>query len=134
VYNTTEHSATGFTPFELLFGHPSTLPSALKKPPERQYNYDDYASELRGRLQTVHQHAHKNLIESKGRSKEHYEKTTGQTKLQVGDKVLLFDETVHRGRSRKLSAQWVRPYTIPELDKVNATIARGSKSTKVHVN
>jgi len=93
VYDTTEHSATGLTPFELLFGRPSTLPSALKKPPELQYNYDDYASELKGRLQTVHQRAHKNLVESKDKSKEHYHKTAGPTKLQAGDKVLLFDET-----------------------------------------
>ena len=94
MYNTTEHSAMGFTAFELLFGRPSTLRSALKKPPELQYNYDDYASELKGQLQTVHQHAHKNLVESKGKSKEHYDKTAGPMKLQVGDKVLLFDETV----------------------------------------
>jgi hypothetical protein len=134
VYNTTEHSARGFTPFELLFGRPSSLPSALRKPPEPQYNYDDYASELRGRLQTVQQHAHKNLIENKGRSKELYDKTAGQTKLQVGDKVLLFDETVRQGRSRKLLAQWVGPYTITEIYKVNATIARGRKSTKVQIN
>jgi len=62
VYNTTDHSATGFTPFE-LFGYPSALSSALKGPPEPQYNYeyDDYACELRSRLQTVHQQAHKNL-------------------------------------------------------------------------
>jgi hypothetical protein len=133
-YNTTQHSATAFTPFELLFGYPSTLPSALKKPPEPRYNYDDYVSELRGRLQTVHQQAHKNLIECKGKSKEHYDKTSGQRKLQVGDKVLLFDETVRRGRSRKLGAQWIGPYNIIELDKVNATIARGRKLTKVHVN
>jgi len=65
VYNTAEHSATGFIPFELLFGRPSTLPSALKKPPELQYNYDDYSSELKGRLQMVHQRAHKNLVQSK---------------------------------------------------------------------
>jgi hypothetical protein len=50
VYNTTVHSAIGFTPLELLFGRPSVLPSALKKPPERHYNYDDYVSELRIRL------------------------------------------------------------------------------------
>jgi len=47
VYNT-----TGFTPFQLLFGRASTLPSALKKPPETQYKYDDYVSELRSRLQS----------------------------------------------------------------------------------
>jgi len=72
VYNTTVHSATGFTPFELQFGRQSTLPSALKKPPETQYNDDDYVSELRSRLQTVHHHAQRNLIASKGKSKEHY--------------------------------------------------------------
>jgi len=134
VYNTTQHSATSFSPFELLFGRPSTLPSALKKPPEPRYNYDDYGSELKGRLQTVHQQAHRSLIESKGKSKEHYDKTAGQTKLQVGDKVLLFDETVRRSRSCKLSVQWIGPYTITDMDKVNATIARGRKSVKVHIN
>jgi hypothetical protein len=55
-------------------------------------------------------------------------------KLQLGDKVLLFDETVRRGRSRKLSAQWIGPYTLTEIDKVNATITRCRKVTKVHVN
>jgi len=107
VYNTTVHSATRLTPFEFLFGHPPLLPSALKKPPEPQYNYDDYVSELRSRLQTVHHHAHNYLIESKSKSKENYDKTSGEMRLQVGDKVLLFNETVHRGRSRKLSAQWI---------------------------
>jgi len=134
VYSTTVHSATGFTPFYLLFRRPSVLPSALKKSPEPQYNNDDYVSELRSRMQTVHHHAQKNLIASKSKSKENYDKTSGEMKLQIGDKVLLFDETVRRGRSRKLSAQWIGLYTITEIDKVNATLTRGRKVTKVHVN
>jgi hypothetical protein len=85
-------------------------------------------------LQTVHHHAHKNLIGSKGESKKRCDKTSGVMKLQVGDKVLLFDETVRRDRSRKLSAQWIGPYIITEIDKVNATITRGRKVTKVHIN
>jgi len=48
--------------------------------------------------------------------------------------VLPFDETVRRGRLRQLNAQWIGPYTITEIDKVNATITKGRKSTKVHFN
>ena len=54
--------------------------------------------------------------------------------MQVGDKVLLFDETVHCVQSRTLNAQWIGPYTINEIDRVNATITSGCKSTKVHIN
>ena len=71
---------------------------------------------------------------SKGKSKNHYDETARPLKLQVGDKVLLFDETVRRGRSRKLSTQWIGPYTITETDEVNVTIAKGCKLTKVHIN
>ena len=38
MYNTSEHSATGYTLFELVFGHPSSLPSALTSKPSPQYN------------------------------------------------------------------------------------------------
>ena len=132
--NATHHTATGYTPFELMFGRLSTLPSALKKPPSPQYNHEDYVSELRERLQFVHQQARKRLLESKATSKEQHDRNVRLTKFQVGSKVVLFDETVRRGRSRKLSAQWIGPYTIAEMDGENATIVKGRKFIKVHVN
>jgi hypothetical protein len=85
-------------------------------------------------LQTVHQQAHKNLTASKGTSKEHYDKMARTLKLQIGDKMLLFDETVRHGRSCTLNAQWIGPYTVTEIDKVNATIIKGRKFMKVHIN
>jgi hypothetical protein len=133
-YNTTEHTAMGYTPFELVFGHKSTLPSALKDTPGPQYNYDDYASELKSRLQTAHQMAKDNLISSKTKSKEYYDQKTETFAFHVGDKVLLYDETVRRGRSKKLSSQWIGPYEVVTVDKVNATIKRGRRIQKVHVN
>ena len=88
-YNTSERSGTGYTPFELVFGHPSSLPSALRSEPCPQYNYDNYVSELKGRLQTAHNVAKKNLIASKVRSKVYYDKGTEVMKIEVGDEILL---------------------------------------------
>jgi hypothetical protein len=52
-------------------------------------------------------------------------------KMRVGDRVLLFDGTMRRDRSRKLRARWREPYTITEVDKVNAKVL---KLTRVYVN
>jgi hypothetical protein len=52
----------------------------------------------------------------------------------VGDRVLLFDESVIRGRSKKLCAKWIGPYVVLAMDGVNATIKRGRTAVKVHVN
>ena len=106
----------------------------MKGDPTPQYNYDDYALELKGRLQTAHQIARERLVASKVRSKEHYDKETEPVEISVGDRVLLYDETVRRGRSKKLSAEWIGLYEVVELNKVNATIKRGRKLIKVHVN
>ena len=133
-YNTSEHSAIGYTPFELLFGHPSSLPYALRNEPSPRYNYDDYVSEQKGRLQTAHYIAKKNLIASKFRSKDHYDKRTEVMKIEVGEKVLLYDQTVRRGRYRKLNSQWIGSYEVVEVNKVNATIRKGRRMIKVHVN
>jgi transposase InsO family protein len=51
VFNTTPHTATGFTPHELLFGRKSNIPGLLQRePPETQYTYDNYVKELQSRL------------------------------------------------------------------------------------
>jgi hypothetical protein len=105
VYNTTVHSATGYTPFELVFGYQSQLPSVFHETPSPQYNYDDYIMELKSRLQTAHDVAKQKLIKAKQKSKEYFYTKVNEVKLNVGDKVLLYDETVRRGRSKKLSQQ-----------------------------
>lgn len=90
VYNTTVHTATGYTPFELVYGFRSTLPTTLHDAPSPQYNYDDYAMELKGRFQTVHEMAKMKLLTAKQKSKE-YCKKSEESELYVGDKVLLYD-------------------------------------------
>ena len=85
-------------------------------------------------MQSAHAIDRENLLQSKARSKLDYDKRAVRIIFNVGDKVLLFDESVRRGRSRKLSAQWVGPYVVLAVDAVNATIKRERSTIKVHVN
>ena len=47
---------------------------------------------------------------------------------------MLFDETVRRGRSKKISLQYVGPYEVLAIKGVNVAIKRGRTTPKVHVN
>jgi len=134
VYNTTVHTTTTFTPFELVYGFKSEVPSALREVPTVQYNYDDYVTELKGRLQSSHEVARQKLLTSKERSKVYYDKDSELPDIQVGQKVLIFDETVRRGRSKKLSPQYIGPYEVLAVEGVNVIIKKGRSSQKVHVN
>jgi len=134
-YNTTPHSATGFTPFELTYGHQAILPTALTKPPKPTYSYDDYAQELRERLRATNQLARDHLKQEKFKAKRQHDRSANEKTFKVGDKVLLYDETVRRGRSKKLESQWVGPYAITaKLSDVNFEIKKGRKTTRVHAN
>jgi hypothetical protein len=69
VHNTTEHSSIYFTPFELVFGRRTSLASDKKESPEPRYNYDDYATELKNKLQKAHKTARENLMKVTAHSK-----------------------------------------------------------------
>jgi hypothetical protein len=92
-----------------------------------QYSYN-YLTELKGRLQSAHEVARQKLI-SKEKSKPYYDKGTAEREVQVERKVLLFDETVRRGRSKKLSPQYIGPYKVLAVNGVKDRTAQ-----KVHVN
>jgi hypothetical protein len=136
VFNTTPHTATGFTPHELMFGRKPNIPSILQKePPNVQYTYDNYMKELQSRLQSSYELAKNNLISKKERSKEYHDKNINVPLFTVGDKVLLHDEKVRRGRSLKLSPPWIGPYEVTEVDDVNITLRLPKNRTlKVHAN
>lgn len=134
-YNTTPHTATNYTPHELLFGFKAELPLTISKPPAIKYTYDDFVAETKFKLQYSHEKAKESIQKTKQNNKNLYDKKSKPEVFNVGDKVLLNNKTLRKGRSKKLEALWVGPYEIIERNsRVNYTIKKNRKLTKVHVN
>ena len=74
----------------------SEVPSALRETPNVLYNYENYLTELRGRLQSDHEFARQKLISINEKSKEYYDKSSETFEFHIGQKVSLFAETVRR--------------------------------------
>ena len=79
--------------------------------------------------------ARSNLQVKKEKSKEYYDKRVNITLFVIGDKVLLHDGTVRRGRSSILSKSWIEPYEVIALDDANVTLKLPrNRKMKVHAN
>jgi len=133
-YNTTQHTATGFTFFELMYGHQVILLTTLTKQPKSTDSYDDYAQELRERIRATNQLVKDHLKQEKIKAKQQYDKSINKKTYKVGDKVLIYDETVRKGRSKKLESQWIDLYMIIEKNSdVNYTIKGERKTIRVQI-
>jgi transposase InsO family protein len=133
-YNTTTHSSTKFTPHELMFGAEPTLPTALRKPPEFKYTYDNYVDELTLKLQKSRQMARENAIKSKERNKIYYDKRITSISFKKGDNVYLLNEQTKTGKSKKLTTRYQGPYLIVDASNVNCTLLINRKRVVVHKN
>jgi transposase InsO family protein len=65
VYNTTPHTMTKYTPYEVLFGRKANLPGKLQQNPTAVYNYDDIVQDIKRKLQECHKVARTNLLQTK---------------------------------------------------------------------
>ncbi|CAH1720138.1 unnamed protein product [Aphis gossypii] len=130
-YNTTVHTSTNFTPYELVFGTKPNIPSAFNKDPEPQYNYDNYVFDLKRMMQEAHKIARDNLIKKKETNKTYYDKSLNEIELHVGDKVLIREHN----KKNVLSFNWQGPYEVLLVhDNENITIQKGRREYRIHKN
>lgn len=137
-YNTTPHTATKFTPHEILYGFKAEIPNSLQKQPEVVYNYDNYAFDLKNKLQNSYQLAKDNLIISKEISKKYYDKNSKPSQYKIGDKVLLEQKNKPIGKGqkgKKYGALYHGPYEVTDIiSNENTRIKVGNREQTVHNN
>lgn len=134
VFNTTPHTATKYSPFELLYGFKAELPNVLKGKPQIVYNYDNYLYELKFRLQKSHEIARQNLIRAKEKSKVQYDKKINPKTFIVGQKVYL-ENMASAGVGRKLKSLYVGPYEVTNVpSRTNTEIMIRGKKKIYHNN
>ena len=93
-----------------------------------------YVRELEARLQSSYAIARQNLEISKAHNKRH-DQYVYVPKFKIGEQVLLKDESVRRGRSKKLEAPYVGPYEIIGIEGPNLLLrTKRSKTLKIHAN
>lgn len=130
-YNNSYNIATGFSPFELVYGRCSKLPSEITNKKYPIYNYDNYALQLRYKLKQYHDLAKEKLIKVKEANKRQYDKNRGETtlNLKVNDLVLLLKQK----KKHKFENPYEGPYRVEKiLSPVVVTIRKGKKSVKVN--
>ncbi|KAL4103307.1 hypothetical protein QTP88_018772 [Uroleucon formosanum] len=108
VYNSTEHTSTGYQPYSLLFGRRLEIPIKLSHEPEPRYNYDNYYFDLKQKMQESHKIAKENLIKRKVKSKQIYDNNENSIEIHVKDQILLRDKT----QKNKLNPLWIGPYEM----------------------
>ena len=129
-YNTTVHTETRYTPYELVFGKLSCLPSNLTKQVDPMYNFNDYPYELKYRLQVAWNDARNNLIVSKNKRKNQYDKSKYCINVKVGDKILLRNNS----STNKADPIFKGPYKVVECKDQNIVIEIENKLVEVHRN
>ncbi|HGJ5890683.1 MAG TPA: hypothetical protein ACHBZA_04870 [Arsenophonus apicola] len=125
-YNTSVHSGTGYTPFELTFGHKANLPSAIATTPSLTKNelfqlwkhrHQEYLANAKVIIET-NKKRYKNEQDRKIRIKSLY---------NVGDLVLLHNEH----KTHKLDSEWTGPYEVLEVHTPNYLLKINNKRTQL---
>lgn len=136
-YNSIVHSATGFTPYEIIFGRKPRTPTQLAL----DINVDRPADErpTEERFKEIHDQARRKLDKERTRQKVQYDKTTHDPiPYRVGDIVLIKKEDHRASKSNKFDHKWTGPFEIVrEINQVAFRIKRcfsSGRSQTVNVN
>ena len=138
-YRSTPHSATGFTPFELIYGRDVRGPLEMLKLtwldgalPEKSLN--EWVQQLKDKMEAMSQLASSRERVAKNKMKSAYDQKAKPRSFDIGSMVLMRVP----GLTGKLDDSWEGPYeVVDKISSVNYQLAipgRTNKARVVHVN
>lgn len=132
-YNATKQDTTGYSPHYLMFGwHPKLAIDAylgIDTVKEKSKNKENYVDKLKKRLDYAYKVARSNTERNSERSKRHYDFRVRNSKLEIGDRVLI--RLLHKTGRSKLSDKWERdPYVIVDMPNPDIPVYKVQKESK----
>lgn len=114
-YNSSVHTTTRFTPYELVFGHKPYIPDSIFDL-RADVTYPEYIKMLHHRLKISREKALQNIQASKDKSKQYYDKHSRPVQYKVGEYAYLKN---HVRLRKALSPLWKGPYKIVKVHSNN---------------
>ena len=139
-YRSSKHEATKQSPSVLFLGREIDLPVDLLYPAppiEPRTPSNEYVTEIRDKMKTVHEMARASLLEASRKQKIQYDRKVSKHSYKIGDAVWLRSYTKQRGLSRKLQLRWEGSFKI--VGKISDLTYKVQKNKKsdfkvVHFN
>ena len=114
----TRNQSTKFTPAELVYGRQMTqVRDERGTEDELEEEIVDHFLEQTEKLSTIREKAHLFIEKAQDRQKLAHDKNmkAEAKKLKIGDKVLLWKNTVEQNWSAKLEPKWEGPYMVQDI-------------------
>ena len=113
------------SPFFLLYGRDPRIPTemALTQPTTLyQVEFPDYRAELVAHLSDAWALAHQNIKLAQVKQKTQYDKHSKETKLRVGDRVMVYMPGEVKGKAWKFARPYHGPYRLLSITPTNAEV------------
>jgi len=128
-YNTSTHEATGFSPYELVFGRTARTPIEidLDIPLKNPCSQSEYSQSVRRSLRSPKQSAQQNLVASRSQQKRYHDQHLKEwVPFSVDSTVWL-----RRPKPWKFGRRWIGPFRVISRKGVNYTIRSPERRDRV---